>query len=368
MAAKHYLIREGMRGTAAVLGLYGYPGTGTPSLLGDTYDKPRAGKSGNYVPPMYSKNSRRQICPALDTIPLFSVSPGSSGRYQFYFDSFRDGSDGHLTHGNETRFHYTSDGTAGPVAVAVNAGIQAQHLVALHTTDTTYYAIAAETTPHVWSSTNGTVWTQGSALTGMSGLEQGQWCKCFEFASDVFLFQSFGLYRNAANDLVGWVAVPLLGPTYDAACYHDVSWDGTAIVVICQGHETGGNWFNIILRSTDGSTFTEVRKVQQTLDAPSGFAFDLEWRNLVAFGTGFCAYGCNPFTGNFPYVLKSTDHGATWTMSAVSPWIYAIANASGYAGASAVVASVPYDTGSDPPVYTRLMKSTDGITFTTLGF
>jgi hypothetical protein len=364
--AKHYLMRQGTRGTASVLGLYGYTGTGTPALLGDTYDKPRSGKSGNYVPALYSKNSRRQICPAGDTIPLFSVSAGSSGRYQFYFDSGRDTPG--VTHGNETRYHYTSDGVAGPVAVAINAGIQAKHLVALHTTDTTYFAIAAEATPRVWTSSNGTIWTQGSALTGMSGLEQGQWCKCFAFGAAVFLFQPFGIYRNAAADLVGWAAVPLLGPAYDAMCYHDVAWDGTAIVVACQGRDSGV-WYNVILRSTDGTTFTEVRRVQQTLDAPGGgLNFDLEWRNIAAFSTGFCIYGCNPFSGAFPYVLKSTDHGATWTLIAISSAVYALLSVSGYAGATAVIASVPYDTGSDPPVYSRLMQATDGVTFTTLGF
>lgn len=358
--AKHFLMRQGTRGTASLLGLYGYTGSGTPSLLGDTYDG-RSGKSGNYVPDMYSRNSRRQVCPGDGLIPLFSVAAG--GRYQFYFDSFRDEVMGQAQ-GNEKRWHFTSDGVAGPVAVATNATIQGKHLIGLLTTDTTYYAISSDS--RVWSSTNGTVWTQGSALTGASGLEQGQFGKLFEFASDVFWFQAFGLYRNVANDLVAWVPIPLL-TGYDSACYHDIAWDGTAIVVICQGYQSG-NWYNIILRSTDGTTFTEVRKVQQTLDFPSGFAFDLEWRNLVAFGTGFCAYGVNPFSGAFPYVLKSTDHGATWTMSAVSPWVYAVTNASGYADATAVVASIPYDTGSTPPIYTRLMKSTDGITFTALGF
>lgn len=358
--AKHFMLRQGTRGTAQLLGLYGWPGTGNATLLGDTYDG-RFGKAGNYVPAMYNFHNRRQLCPALDVIPLFSVAP--AGRYQLYFDSFRDTPSD--VHDNTTRFHLTSDGTAAPSAVATNAGIQAKHLVALHTTDTTYYAIASDSSPRVWTSTDGLVWTQGSVLTGIGGLEQGEWGKCFEFAGDVFWFRSFGLLRNAANDLVAWVAVPLLSG-YDAACYHDVAWDGTAIVVLCQGHQSG-NWHNIILRSTDGTTFTEVRKVQQTIDFPSGFAFDLEWRNLAAFGTGFCAYGVNPFSGQFPFVLKSTDHGATWTMSAVSPWVYAVTNVSGYAGAASLVAAIPYDTGGGE-VYSRLMKSTDGITFTALGF
>lgn len=357
------MLRGGTRGSASLLGLYGWDGTGTPALLGDTYDG-RFGKTGNYVPAMYSRHSQNQICPGGSVIPLFSVAP--AGRFQLYFDSFRD-EPGNI-HSETDRWHFTGSASVGPTAVATSATIQGKHLAALHTTDTTYYGITAETPSRVWSSSAGAVWTQGSAISGMPDFEQGAWAKCFEFAGDVFCFRNFGLYRNAANDLAAWAAIPLL-IGYESVCYHDVSFDGTAIVVMCQGRQSG-TLYNVILRSTDGTTFTEVRKVEQALDVPAGFAFDLEWRQMCAFGTGFCIYGCNPFAGAAPYVLKSTDHGATWTMSAVSPGglaNLAVANCSGYAGASKVVASIPVTLAGIGP-YEQLHSSADGITFAPLSF
>jgi hypothetical protein len=382
MAGRHFMFRRGRRGAAVMLGLYGWDGTGLPTLLGDTYDA-RNGKSGSYIPGQYSANYRHQAYPANDYVPLFSVAPGvgsppAEGRYAFYFrqQPFLNGlpTDTEPT----ARWLFTSDGASAPVAVATNAGIQSADLFGLLATSTTYYALAGGAVPRVWTSTNGTLWTQGSVLSGYFAhpIEGGSTLRMFEFGGDFYALGAGGLARNSANDGVSWSPVPLLdGSIYDIRAYNDVAWDDTAIVIICQGRKiSDAQFYNVILRSTDGVTFTEVRNQLASTDFVTATAVPLEWRNVIPFGTGFCAYGAHEPTGAFPNVLKSTDHGATWAAAAkVNPLQdnagqNAIQNLSGYPGATKVVAVIPIYPSGTPPPRQVLHSSDDGITFSTLSF
>lgn len=361
---KHHMIRAGDRGSAPALGLYRGDATTAPTFVDDTYDG-RNGPTGSYIPEFYN----RLVVTAMH-------SGASNGRLVLHWNEILVDPQ---TSGPTARWLFTQDGSTGElVPVPTNASIQSQWIVGVHAKAASYYAVTVGPPPKVWTSTDGLIWTQGASLTGsIPSIEEGTFLRFFEFGGAVYAFGGGGLYRNAAGDFVDWTAIALLGGAYSQRSYRGIAITATAIVIISEGLLTADlTRHNIILRSTDGTTFASVRDVDQAADFPSGFAYELEWDHIVAFGTGFCIYGKNPFSGALPWVLKSTDDGATWTMSELntgdatkSAIVY---SASSAAGASRVVATIGnrfVDSGGGGVInYPQLNKSSDGIAFTALTF
>jgi hypothetical protein len=352
------MLRAGQRGAAAVLGLYGWDGTGTPALIGDTYDG-RNGKTGNYIPSNYTRHA-----------PLALSYFASNGRLVIYHPQKLV--DAGSESGTNFRWLWTrAPSDTGPALTTcpTNAGIQAQWIVAVYCTATTYYAITAGPPARVWTSTDGLLWTQGAALSGtLPTIQDGTPLKVVEFLSGRYAFGGAGLYSMTA-DLATWTAIPLLSSgTYSSVAYKAIAADATALMILAEGIQiSDGERHNLLLRSTDGTTFTAVRDVEQDADQIAPIAQGARWDFLVAFGTGFLVYGIDALTNFFPKVLASTDHGATWSSGAnLSHWSYNSVAVTGYPGANRVVASIPLDLTSGP--YEVLHKSTDGVTFTPLTF
>lgn len=99
----------------------------------------------------------------------------------------------------------------------------------------------------------------------------------------------------------------------DAACLYTHELTAARVLDHYNAAQADGLTRNRLYTSADGQTWTQVRDVGLGADLAPGFAFSLKWEHVISFGTGFAVYGRDPFSGSFPYVLLSTDHGATWS-------------------------------------------------------
>lgn len=356
--SKHYMFRAGQRGAAAVLGLYGWDGTGNPQLIGDTYDG-RNGKTGSYIPINYSRHAKT-------TLSYFATT----GRLVIYHPQFLVDPGG--ADGPDFRWLWSrapTDTAAALTTCPTNASIQSEWIAAVYCTSTTYYAITVGPPAKVWTSTDGRLWTAGASLAGtLPTIQNGTMLQAIDFLTGRFMFGVAGLYSLTA-DLATWTAIPLLsGGSYSNVAYKGIAADATAMVILAEGIQVSdGHRHNILLRSTNGTTFTAVRDVDQDADQVAPIAQGVRWDQIIAFSTGFRVYGVDALSNSFPKSLSSTDHGATWDGGTnLTPWVYGLIGCTGYAGANRVVASIPIVLSGGP--YEVLHQASDGVTFTPLTF
>jgi hypothetical protein len=132
-----------------------------------------------------------------------------------------------------------------------------------------------------------------------------------------------------------------------------------------------GQYRNQIYRSVDnGVSWTLERDVVKEDDIAPGAAYELEWDLVIPWSTGFAVYGKNPFSGAFPHVLLSTNHGDSfaaatrvhtpdYTIDANGNW--PPINMVRHGGK--ILATTPTKTVGSNPNYPEFVESTNAIDF-----
>lgn len=267
----------------------------------------------------------------------------------------------------------------------------------------TIYALASEVSisptnkPDVYRSLNGgETWAFVATTTGdLPTMEWLSAMRLFEHDGAVHVMTPFGNYVNAAGDLIDWSDHgATLTPVIDAirgadpiAAVIDFDYTATEIVAIgfsAESFTSEGGYVgqkNKIVRSTDGgATFSVVRNEALSSDIAPGFAFPLQWNLIRRFGSGYAVYGRALTAFAFPYVLLSTDAGATFATAVAVNTGDVTGNAVIQQALSDGTTIFAIDTkgkrkiGGDgefneavsPVVYGRLSYSTDAINFTAL--
>ena len=357
--SRFVLALKGTKGSVPCIGLYQWDGAAAPEAFADTYDS-RGGT--NFVPDSYFATINRALSDDLPKVAgnvdtKFSVywrdQPGAIGAFKRF-----------LLAGSA---YSTRPGSVSPT----DAPLSTSQLVAMCRYSGTTHALAAGNPAHAWSSTDGLSWTDSGACTGdLPALTNVEFIKVFAFNGATYALLPTGLYKNAANDFVHWEFQDVLfnASSFATWTYIDVVHNGDlGAIIIAKATPIAGVERNYIWTSNGGSPDWGItRNVIAATDYPAGYAFNLKWQFGVNLGTGFCVYGVSEFAGTFPYVLKSTDEGNTWTMSAVDlgdPTNNAVPYNMISSGSRLAAVDNARGDSANP---LRFSTSTDGITFTAI--
>lgn len=118
---------------------------------------------------------------------------------------------------------------------------------------------------------------------------------------------------NSRINCMSGAATPSFGMQFDGLCLYGAELTSTQVGAHYTAGRTDGLTHNCVWRSTDGLTFTKTRDVLLASDFNSaGSGFYIGWTFVKPFNGGFALYGREPFSGAFPHVCFSTDHGSTW--------------------------------------------------------
>lgn len=357
--SRFILALKGTKGSVPAIGLYQWDGATAPVAFGDTYDT-RGGV--NFVPDSYLTSVHKALQDDL---------PKTAGNVDTKFAIYWRDQPGAL--GPFKKWLIAGSAyTTRPSSVSPAADILAsKQTVAMLRVGSTFYALVAGNPAQSYTSPDGITWTGAGNVTGdLPALTNIEFIKVFKFNGAVYALLPSGLYKNAAADFIDWRFQDVLfnASGYSTWEYTDVVNNGDAgAIIIGKATPTGGVPRNYIWASNGGSPDWGItRNVIASTDFPAGYAFNLRWQFAVPFGTGFCVYGVSDFAGSFPYVLKSTDEGNTWTMSAVDlgdPTNNAVPINMISSGSRLAAVDNARGVPSNP---LRFSTSTDGITFTAI--
>lgn len=383
--------RVGKLASTPVVGIYGWVGANPAPIIDTTYDA----RGQKYVPTSYFAGAI--IGSGIGALPPRGIT-AAQDRWAAYWRINPTPSDAQARELLVTGNAAAQVTIANPAAAPLN--VSGKDVVAVRAHTGGYTAMlapigivggASETVYE--SSDGGATWalvgdTTGD-LPGVTHLDVGEF---FEFLGDTYLWLTFGPYKSTEPTMIDWdgTGVTNLLAEFSAlftggaqGLYRDFAVTADGIVVVMQAGEGdlgAVNRRNLILRSTDGENWTVVRNVLQASDIAPGFAFALEWTTIVPLGTGFAVFGKAKDSAAFPYVLLSTDGGATWgsaqAVDTGDPTSNATINAAisdgttilaiDTAGVRTMDPSGTFDEDATPVVYGRLSTSTDGLTFTAL--
>lgn len=170
---------------------------------------------------------------------------------------------------------------------------------------------------------------------------------------------------NSRLNVLTAAATPTFPIIIDAACVYASELSSTRVLDHYNTAIADGLTRNRIWRSTDGATWTQVRDVQMDADAGVTSSY-IKWDHVVKFSTGFAVYGKDPVSGQFPAVIKSTNHGSTWgsnTDLITSDGTKAAVHYHVHSNGTRIMATLTTRTVSSVR-YQQFAYSTDGITFT----
>lgn len=174
---------------------------------------------------------------------------------------------------------------------------------------------------------------------------------------------------NSQINCISGAATPTFGMQFDGLCLYGTELTSTQVGNHYTAGRTDGLTHNCIWRSTNGTSFTKVRDVLMQVDYLGGAMSGsyTKWQQLASLGTGFAVYGKEPFSGAFPQVILSTDHGSTWSSSnadlITSDGTKNAAQIQMHSNGSRLFGTLTTRTVSGVR-YPQFAYSTDGITFT----